>query len=374
MFTSCGWFFDELSALEPVQILRYAAMALQYLADLGGPRLEEEFVRRLAAAPTNVPAYPDGAAVWKRLIRPAVVDLRRVIAHYAITGLIDERPDDDAVYAYRVQRIDEAREAYGGTALRVGHVRASSTVTGEVRDATYAVLHFGGHDFSCGIRGYEDPESYEVTKADLLRRYAQHSMADMVRGLDEYFPRDLFSLTHLFIEERRRVLANVIQAVLARHEETYHRIWDESRKLVRYLRQAEAPIPEVFRITGKHVLEEELNAELHRTAETLALTERAVDLAAEARALGLALDLRPARPLMRRAVAAALEAVADSPTAARIATATALVTGAQRIGVRFSLWRTQNEFFALWQRHPKARPALRPLAEALGFDLAIETP
>src|SRR5207244_10914158 len=51
MYTSCGWFFDELSAIEPVQILRYAAMALQYLADLGGPRLEDEFVRRLATAP-----------------------------------------------------------------------------------------------------------------------------------------------------------------------------------------------------------------------------------------------------------------------------------------------------------------------------------
>jgi alpha-amylase/alpha-mannosidase (GH57 family) len=374
MYTSCGWFFDEISALEPTQILKYAAMALQYMRDLGGGHLEGEFIRRLESAPSNVAEVHDGGEVYRKMIRPAVVDVRRVVAHYAITGLFEEQPDDARVYAWRVRRLDEARDAYNDTTLRLGHVGVASEITGETREAMYAVLHFGGHDFSCGIRGYEDPESYEVTKADLLRRYAQHSMADMVRGLDEYFPRDLFSLTHLFIEERRRVLANVIQAVLARHEETYHRIWDESRKLVRYLRQAEAPIPEVFRITGKHVLEEELNAELHRTAETLALTERAVDLAAEARALGLALDLRPARPLMRRAVAAALEAVADSPTAARIATATALVTGAQRIGVRFSLWRTQNEFFALWQRHPKARPALRPLAEALGFDLAIETP
>ncbi|HEY3097344.1 MAG TPA: DUF3536 domain-containing protein, partial [Methylomirabilota bacterium] len=183
MYTSCGWFFDELSAIEPVQILRYAAMALQYLADLGGPRLEEEFVRRLAAAPTNVPAYPDGAAVWKRLIRPAVVDLRRVIAHYAITGLVEERSGDDAVYAYRVQGIDEAREKYGSTALRVGHVRVSSTITGEVRDATYAVLHFGGHDFSCGVRAWEAPRAYEAMKADLLRRYARYTLADMVRGM-----------------------------------------------------------------------------------------------------------------------------------------------------------------------------------------------
>jgi hypothetical protein len=47
MYTSCGWFFDEISALEPVQILKYAAMALQYLRELGGGHLEGEFVRRL---------------------------------------------------------------------------------------------------------------------------------------------------------------------------------------------------------------------------------------------------------------------------------------------------------------------------------------
>src|SRR3989475_7043472 len=60
MYTSCGWFFDEISALEPVQILRYAAIALQYLGDLGGGRLEPEFVRRLEAAPSNIPALRDG--------------------------------------------------------------------------------------------------------------------------------------------------------------------------------------------------------------------------------------------------------------------------------------------------------------------------
>src|SRR6266849_1318531 len=53
-----------------------------------------------------------------------------------------------------------------------------------------------------------------------------------------------------------------MRAVLEKHEETYRRVWDEGRKLVRYLRQADAPIPEVLRITAKYVLEEELVAEL----------------------------------------------------------------------------------------------------------------
>jgi alpha-amylase/alpha-mannosidase (GH57 family) len=372
MYTSCGWFFDELSALEPVQILKYAAMAIQYLRDLGGGALEGEFVRRLEAAPTNVREYAHGGDVYRRLIRPAVVDWRRVIAHYAITGLLQEQPDETRIYAWRVQRLDEAREAYYGTALRIGHARTVTDVTGEVREAMYAVVHFGGHDFSCGIRAWEDQAAYDAMKADLTRRYAQHSMADMVRGLDEYFPRELYGLPHLFLEERRRVLGHVIQAVLDKHEETYHRIWEESRKLMRYLRQAEAPIPEVFRITAKHVMEEIIVRELERAASTGGLPDRVFELADEAASLGIALDLGAARMAMRGAVAAALAGLRTDPTAERVAAAVALVTGLQRLGVRFGLWRTQNEFFALWRERPEARAVLRPLAEALGF--ALEGP
>jgi alpha-amylase/alpha-mannosidase (GH57 family) len=377
MYTSCGWFFDELSAIEPVQILRYAAMALQYLADLGGPRLEEEFVRRLTTAPTNVPAYPDGGVVWKRLIRPAVVDLRRVIAHYAITGLVEERPDDADVYAYRVQRVDEAREAYGGTALRVGHVRASSTITGEVRDATYAVLHFGGHDFSCGVRAWEAPRAYEAMKADLLRRYARYTLADMVRGMDEWFPGEGFSLTDLFLDERRRVLASVTRAMLDKHEETYRRIWEENRKLVHYLRQADAPIPEALALVARHVLSQELLAEPARFEEEGGagpLPDRLFELAGEATALGLTLDLADGKPAATRMVARALDAVAESPTDAHVAAALALIEGAHRLGLRYGRWAAQNRFFEIWKRHGGAPARLAPLGAVLGFRVDAEGP
>jgi alpha-amylase/alpha-mannosidase (GH57 family) len=370
MYTSCGWFFDELSAIEPVQILRYAAMALQYLADLGGPRLEDEFVRRLTTAPTNVPAYPEGGAVWKRLIRPAVVDLRRVIAHYAITGLVEERPDDADVYAYRVQRVDEAREAYGGTSLRVGHVRVSSTITGEVRDATYAVLHFGGHDFSCGVRAWEAPRAYEAMKADLLRRYARYTLADMVRGIDEWFPGEGFSLTDLFLDERRRVLASVTRAMLDKHEETYRRIWEENRKLVHYLRQADAPIPEALALVARYVLSQQLLAEPARfeeAGEAGPLPDRLFELAGEATALGLTLDLADGKPAATRMVARALDAVAESLTDAHVAAALALLEGAHRLGLRYGRWAAQNRFFEIWERHREAHARLAPLGAVLGF-------
>jgi alpha-amylase/alpha-mannosidase (GH57 family) len=374
MYTSCGWFFDELSGLEPVQILKYAAMAIQYGRDLGGGNLEGEFVRRLETAPTNVAEFPTGGDVYRKLIKPAVVELRRVVAHYAINGLFQDYPDDARVYAFGMHRLDEQREGYDGTQLRMGHCLVRSDVTGDSKDVMYAVLHFGGHDFSCGVRAFEDNATYDAIRTDLFARYARYSLADMVRGLDEHFPDEPFSLQHLFLEERRRVVASVIKAVLERYEETYRRIWEENRKLVRYLRQADAPIPDALAIVARHVLEQDVYREIEGVAEHGTIPPHVFELVEEARTLGLPLDLSPARAAMQRAVARALQAVAEEPTSTRINEAIGLVRGAGRLGVRFGLWAAQNEMFRIWRRHPAARVALTPLAEILGFRLALEQP
>ena len=161
MYTSCGWFFDESRGWSRYRSCSMPRSCMQYLRDLGGPDLEPELVRRLAAAPSNAADFAHGGEVYRRLVTPLTTDLRRVAAHYAITGLFTEYPDQAAIYAYRVERLDETRQTGSGTVLRVAHVRVESTIAGEARDVMYAVLHFGGHDFSCALRAWEGRAAYD---------------------------------------------------------------------------------------------------------------------------------------------------------------------------------------------------------------------
>jgi alpha-amylase/alpha-mannosidase (GH57 family) len=372
MYASCGWFFDEISGLEPVQILRYAAMTLQYLRDLGAGHHEPELEKRLAAAPSNVADYGDGAEVYRRLVVPVVVDLRRVVAHYAITGLFREHPDAAAVYTYTVTRLDEAREAYGGTALRIAHVRARSDVTGDSWEGMYALVHFGGHDVTCALRAWEGQLVYDRVKQDLLARFGRYSLADMVRGLDEHFLGEPFSLPELFLDERRRVLAAVIASVLERHEETYRRIWEENQKLVHYLRQADAPIPDALALVARHVLEQQALAAVERLDAVGPLPDAVAEPVYEARALGLTLDLTAAKPTLHRVVMDGLSSIAAEPTPERVNALTRLIEDAKALRLRFGLWQAQNRFFQVWRALPDARPALAPLGARLGFNLRPE--
>jgi len=61
MFTSCGWFFDDIAGLESLIVLRSAARAIE-LAGSDAVRLEAGLLERLAQAPGNDPASPRGGS------------------------------------------------------------------------------------------------------------------------------------------------------------------------------------------------------------------------------------------------------------------------------------------------------------------------
>jgi hypothetical protein len=143
---------------------------------------------------------------------------------------------------------------------------------------------------------------------------------------------------------------------------------------VRYLREVDAPVPEALALAGRHVMEDEARAELARTAALGAIPPRVFELADEASAVGLPLDLGPCRPVLRAAETATNTQAAQSLSPERVAAVLALIDGARRLGVGFDRWTAQNRVFELWRRRPEARATLAPIADALGFALPLKDP
>lgn len=70
MYTSCGWFFSDISGIEPIQILKYAGRALDLMNQLGLPSARERFLEILAEAKSNRPELGNGADIYQRLVEP----------------------------------------------------------------------------------------------------------------------------------------------------------------------------------------------------------------------------------------------------------------------------------------------------------------
>ena len=183
MFTSCGWFHDELSGIETVQCLQYAARAM-HLAKQFHRDFEPEFVAALELAPSNVPRHRDGRGVWEQLVRPSVVDLDRVLAHHAISLIYghDGAETRRRVFAFELETIDTEVRARGGGHMAAGGLRVRSLRTRNQAEARFVVLHFGGLDFHALLSRDVNAESFDRFRTELFQTYRTGSLAD-VTGL-----------------------------------------------------------------------------------------------------------------------------------------------------------------------------------------------
>lgn len=67
MFTSCGWFFSEISGIESVKVLEYAKRAMELGERISGISLHDEFLDELEKAKSNIAEYKNGKEIYLNL-------------------------------------------------------------------------------------------------------------------------------------------------------------------------------------------------------------------------------------------------------------------------------------------------------------------
>ena len=261
MFTSCGWFFDEISGIETVQVIAYASRVLQLAAELFGPNaadLEGEFIRRLTEAQSNVPEIGNGGAVYRKLVQPQTISLKQVAAHYAISSVFTAYPDDSTVFCYAVRREDFEVYSSGHARMVVGRAAITSKITEESDSVVFGVLHLGDHNLTAAVKRWTpDTEStYEPLCDALKNSIARADIADAIRVIDRQFaepgpdgkpqPTRTYSLTSLFQDEQRRILNLILQNTLAEIEASISAIYETQASLLHFLSQSKLPKPQAL--------------------------------------------------------------------------------------------------------------------------------
>jgi alpha-amylase/alpha-mannosidase (GH57 family) len=258
MFTSCGWFFEELARPEGVQILRYAARAIELAAAATKVDLEEEFLLRLSKAPSNLELYKDGRGVYQALVRPRRVSPQRLVAQHAMLSLVNGVPRSSG---YVLEPVDqEERLAIGGSTLLVGRVKLSFPTTSEEHDLIYALLHLGGWDFQCGVKPFPGQRGYEQLKASLLS--SSRSRIQLVLTLQELLGPETFDLNALTEEDRQQMLRWLTQDTLERLAQLYRQTYLENYGVLMAFRADGLPIPEELLAAAQITLNQRLLSSL----------------------------------------------------------------------------------------------------------------
>ena len=228
MFTSCGWFFDELSGIETVQVIEYAGRAIQLMSKIyrNGEEVEGKFKELLGKAKSNIPEHGDGAKIYEKWIKPASIDLKNVAVHYAITSVIEDFGDRTRIFSFTVERKDYTKIPAGTNMLIIGNAVIISEITGRREHISFSVLHLGGHIFNGGARTYVSDEAYEAMKAEMSQTFEKGDIAGVVRAMDNHFGMHNYSLQHLFRDTQHTILGLLVKETLEKQDDIYRGLFE----------------------------------------------------------------------------------------------------------------------------------------------------
>jgi alpha-amylase/alpha-mannosidase (GH57 family) len=376
MYTSCGWFFDDISGIETVQIIAYAGRVLQLAQELFGKRaatLEKKFVDRLAAAKSNLPEQQDGASVYNRYIRSMQVGLEQVAAHYAISSIFTSYPDEADLFCYSVRRLAYDSVISGRVRLAVGQALICSKITEAAETVAFAVLHFGDQNITAAVKRWDPLQSAEYDHF-VEQAYAAVNLADfpeVVRCFDRFFGSQNYSLRSLFRDEQKRILEILLSSTLAEVESSLSAIYENQASLLHFLSQSKLPRPEALTVAATFAI----NAGLRR-----ALESEPID-AIQARSwLGLAksdqitLDKQLLGYIVDQRMKRAMLALHEFPESLHCVEDALLVARTLReLPFDVNLWQAQNLWYDTYRFHRDKPPSAEWLEKMneLGTQLSI---
>jgi alpha-amylase/alpha-mannosidase (GH57 family) len=268
MYTSCGWFFDDIGGIETVQIIAYAARVLQLARELFGDQageLEPKFLKRMEEAKSNVASVYNGAHIYQACVATMELGLEQVAAHYAISSVFSSFADETDLFCYRVRRISYDIYNSGRGRLALGRAHIASAITGLQQSFSFAVLHFGDQNITAAVKAYSESDAgeFEAFAKQAAEHVQRAYFPEVIRLLDRYYGHVDYSLTSLFTDEQRRIVQLILNSTLWDIENSLKTIYEDHASLLHYLSQAGLPKPAALTLAAGFAV----NAGLRRALE-----------------------------------------------------------------------------------------------------------
>jgi alpha-amylase/alpha-mannosidase (GH57 family) len=359
MYTSCGWFFDELSGLETVQVIQYAGRAVQLAQDLFGDALEQRFLERLVLAKSNIPEHSNGAEIYAKFVTPAMLDLSKLAAHYAISSLFEDYPESTRVYSYSVDGKDYRARHAGKMRMAIGKARFTSEITQESEMLMFGVLHFGGHNLNGSVAKFVSDDQYRELAKVMREAFARADLPEAIHLLEQRFGGQTYSLKNLFKDEQRKVVNEILRPILEGLETAHHKVYENDAPLLRFMSSCYIPIPKEMKVTAEFALNSQLR---HALAEGQLDLEQLENLIEDVRVIDVPLDQATLEMTLRRNLELKAEAFLENPRdLGALRKFRDSVAVAKSLPLPLILWSLQNRF---WEILRKVYPEMKENGES----------
>ena len=288
MYTSCGWFFADLAGLETVQILLYAARAIQLAEELTGQEIEKRIIQYLSKTKSNLPEMGNGDQVYQKLVKPRCVTSDKLVNHFAISSLFDDGGKEKKIFSFRMERMHYEKMEKDNSLLVMGKVRVTSEMILEPKEFLFGLISSVKGIFQTWVLECKDIFEFEA----LIKRGFESlgkGEEETAKVLTSLLGNRIFTFRDIFKEKSQAIFQRLIQEELNEHRRVYAELFDKTKQTAEALVREGLEIPYEIRMAAEVTLSDRLSREVEdlkrdfKTTMERAEIDKIIDEARECR-------------------------------------------------------------------------------------------
>jgi alpha-amylase/alpha-mannosidase (GH57 family) len=352
MYTSCGWFFDEISGIEAVQVMMYAARVMQLADDLFDLNLEDQYTHILEQAPSNIAEFQNGAKIYDLFVKPAIVDFARISAQTTMRELFAEDIKSAPItpkmpncsYTTTMDSVEKRDD--GKFRLIVNRCTVSSSTTLDEATFSCAAIWLGDHNVTCGATRDMQKHTFNLMREKLITRFENGQINEIIVALSKYFGHN-YSLKDLFKDDQHYILEYIVADGLRKAKELYEIIYRESSAMLRFMKQNNIPPPRPLQSAAETVLNMQMAELLLAKPTDLEKLRKVID---DSKSLSVSLDYKLLPYLASQKITSEFVNFSNSPEDLEVInTIVALIRMVAELHFELDLWESQNIAFKIAQ-------------------------
>ena len=243
MYTSCAWFFDEVSGIETVQVMQYADRAVQLAERESNARIQEKFLKKLEKSKSNVGKHQNAAEIYKKWIGPKRLSLTKVGMHYAVASLFAKKPESLDILNYQCISNYYERHFAGIQRLAIGRTDISSHITLSQKQFSFAVIYLGQHHIIGSASDHLPESDFKEMAHKVKNAFSQSNISEVLDIMKHYFQDRNFSFFEMFRDAQIKVLDQIMESSVRQAAGSYKKIYDRNYNLLNVMQSADLHIP-----------------------------------------------------------------------------------------------------------------------------------
>jgi len=210
MYTSCAWFFTEISGIETVQNMKYAKKSIEHIDEFLNKDIEQNFKKLLKVAKSNIYEFQNGEWIYENFALASKLSEEKIISQFLFYKIVVEQIEN-TIYFYKIEINEWKKIDKEESIIHCGIINVYNSIDFSNSKYIFYIIHTNNVKMQSYLRKYYDDE----LKSYIDKIVEKNDINHIIDRFKEWFL-DYTSLEGIEFEYREKILNAIFKKTLSK--------------------------------------------------------------------------------------------------------------------------------------------------------------